>query len=608
MKRKYHVINGTLEKRFKPRKFQSGVQMVGARPTPPKNDVWADIGEIGLSAGAGVAGGAAAGPAGMIGGGIAGFATGLASVLSGNKAEQEQYDAEFDLWTGQRGDMLQGQIADSNQIAQQLNQSAKKGVYATGTEAIEVEKDELIFTKTETGKYVLKADYQGGKTHNKGGEDYQAADGDIIFPGKDRKKVMKAYKSQDFPKLESMRMSLPKDTQGGKARNGLDTDPKQQYADIQAQVKAGKLPQSFADNFYAQNANQLQDTKYDVSGVDFGDQRKGFNVDTDPGFRMRLQPDGSYKRTSSGLTSNQMIEDLEAATFNARRDNPLIESPDRRPFIGGDDSTVQQGEGAKVITPETPAGGGGKGVNPNANMPSAAMILQTVPTRVGLGEIAPMSNFKPGGIDVQSANQIGASTQQLGATAGDPGGGGGGGLAAGLGYAAQGLSALTNLFPGEAEVQRSPEVRLDRLKYKDTSALLRQQSKVNERLQASNARNVSGGNVQNYLANRRQAGISNLRTQQAIDTQEYQRRLGITGQNVQIANQEALYNNQLLQQDQQVNAANRSARQNIIRQGIGQLGQLGGQIGQDAMARENQALLAEAIGSGQYSAYGKFKG
>ncbi|HEY8363962.1 MAG TPA: hypothetical protein VIK84_00190, partial [Haloplasmataceae bacterium] len=102
--------------------------------------------------------------------------------------------------------------------------SGMRRMYKTGTKAvkpIEVEKDELIFEK-HGNKYKLIADFKGGKTHAQGGENYIAKEGDIIFPGKMRSEVMKAYISGDFSKLEKMRNELPKDTPNGTAASGLD--------------------------------------------------------------------------------------------------------------------------------------------------------------------------------------------------------------------------------------------------------------------------------------------------------------------------------------------------------------------------------------------------
>lgn len=91
-----------------------------------------------------------------------------------------------------------------------------------GVKPIEVEKDELVFSRS--GKnYKLKADFKGGKTHAQGGEPFTASEGDVIYPGKHRSKIMAAYKRGDTAMLEAIRLNLPKD--GNKAARGLNNDP-----------------------------------------------------------------------------------------------------------------------------------------------------------------------------------------------------------------------------------------------------------------------------------------------------------------------------------------------------------------------------------------------
>lgn len=112
--------------------------------------------------------------------------------------------------------------------------SNKAGGFADGTEGVldtkpvEVEKDELIFQK-QGGRYKLKADFTGGKTHEQGGEPYIASEGDVIYPGKLRSKVMKAYKRGDNKALETMRMSLPKDTVASEKKDGVPYINPSQY-------------------------------------------------------------------------------------------------------------------------------------------------------------------------------------------------------------------------------------------------------------------------------------------------------------------------------------------------------------------------------------------
>jgi hypothetical protein len=103
------------------------------------------------------------------------------------------------------------QMANFARNASKWNHKAEDGLNnIEEKKPIEVEKDELIFKKVG-GRYKLKADFQGGKTHEQGGEPYTAQEGDVIYPGKQRAKVLSAYNKGDYAALETMRMKLPKD-------------------------------------------------------------------------------------------------------------------------------------------------------------------------------------------------------------------------------------------------------------------------------------------------------------------------------------------------------------------------------------------------------------
>ncbi len=838
--KRYHTINGTLDKRFKRRKFVTGVQMIGARPKKPEG--------FGADNALNIA---SAGAAGFAAGGPAGAAIGIIGAGVGEAVNQAEENQQF------RKDLQQRKIdvtaglntgtLDANQLPVQPGQ-AKKGLYASGTEGIEVEKDELIFTKTATGKYVLKADFQGGKTHNKGGEDYQAADGDIIFPGKDRKKVMKAYKSQDFPKLESMRMSLPKDTEAGKAEDGLDNDKNRPNTVVTKYATGTEKQKHRLRNLITLASNPHNDTvvnmrmiksyikthrldvnkivngrvfKKDSGDYDYasalressgptasgqwpnrGDEGEIFIGSSHPDYaqeKQKAKDEGRTFREHKGRTlalnddeANEYFErdksitlrkdkadtiaaaKADAATiagdaearinafnkakpvktkeqedqeridrFDAKQSAKIAERDEKDPAEaerlkvlhaeiqaaqargetpGALSNTDEAGrvittdaqKGALGVIPKKPvthedlvgppgtfwqdlgqrirdaatvsepreidversAGGSGNITyyKPRQNVGFQGSPIEELPiydvnpdgttSETGTPPVVPGSTTKGTGrggyVDPRKSREVFAAPVGL-----DNGGGligpelqaalptpimnlqeqvnpemspedakkykkflkkegrrgrresrqedlkafwaqNGDSLKQGAGYAAQGFAALSNMFPGEAEIQESTPVKLSRLKYKDTSERLRQKSKINERVQASNARNVSGGNVQNYLANRKQAGLSNLQTQQDINVTEYQRSLGIANQNINIGNRESIYNNRLTQRDQEVNASNRAARSNIIRAGVGQLGQLGAQIGQDSRAQLNQEELRKAISSGMFNADGSF--
>ena len=95
------------------------------------------------------------------------------------------------------------------------------------TKDIEVEKDELMFRKIG-GKWKLIADFNGGKTHEAGGEDVTAQEGDIIFPGAKRDKLVKLLDSngviskENEPQFETERFKLPVDKDKDKAASGLE--------------------------------------------------------------------------------------------------------------------------------------------------------------------------------------------------------------------------------------------------------------------------------------------------------------------------------------------------------------------------------------------------
>lgn len=122
------------------------------------------------------------------------------------------------------------------QSSKQAKQSSKRNKlqYEKGTSSInsqndipvEVEKDEMIFRKTN-GAWKLIADFKNGLTHEQGGEDTSVQDGDVIFPGSKRGKIMGLLSTNGtiskeyLPTFESERMKLPADSKDGTAANGL---------------------------------------------------------------------------------------------------------------------------------------------------------------------------------------------------------------------------------------------------------------------------------------------------------------------------------------------------------------------------------------------------
>ena len=209
-------------------------------------------------AAAGAAAGTAFGPIGTAVGGVVGGAVGAIGTALGNKkALKAQEDLEYK--------QQQARSLSNFQPAQNTqSQIYETGTYAANmTKPVEVERDELVLRKNSLGKYSVVADFKGGKTHEQGGEDYILKEGDVVFPGKKRDKIMKLLRDGNNAGIESERMRLPKDLPNtGELENGYrnvpgvpkyptstrdifgveDTMTKEERARYIADTSAGRLP------------------------------------------------------------------------------------------------------------------------------------------------------------------------------------------------------------------------------------------------------------------------------------------------------------------------------------------------------------------------------
>lgn len=101
-------------------------------------------------------------------------------------------------------------------------------ISATDTVPVEVERNEMLFRKIN-GKFKLVADFKNGATHEAGGIDIEAQEGDVIIPGNKRGDILKilgkngVITKEGEPAFESIRLQLPKE--GEEAQLGLNIDP-----------------------------------------------------------------------------------------------------------------------------------------------------------------------------------------------------------------------------------------------------------------------------------------------------------------------------------------------------------------------------------------------
>ena len=102
-----------------------------------------------------------------------------------------------------------------NRLNQGTEFIAEDGLVAPHESLIEVEKNELVFRRKDN-KVKLIADFQAGKRHDQGGEDYVAQEGDIVIPKTKRKLVQKMMDKNsgfiiDKTRFENVVNKLPKD-------------------------------------------------------------------------------------------------------------------------------------------------------------------------------------------------------------------------------------------------------------------------------------------------------------------------------------------------------------------------------------------------------------
>jgi len=217
-------------------------------------------------AAAGAKAGGMFGPWGQLIGGVAGgIGGGIASILDQNaQPDMLDQDSRYQQF------MLENQVSTIRPEAAfaQQQQMAENGLDVKGnTKQIEVERDEIVLRKV--GKTFRKvADFKGGKPHEMGGEQFVAEEGDIIFPGKDRRRITNLVNNKRWSAIESARQQLPTDVPTGRAELGFDnTDPiKKKYGqkdvdDINAQ--GGLSGNMLAQDGGSDVMNRLLKKKYE---------------------------------------------------------------------------------------------------------------------------------------------------------------------------------------------------------------------------------------------------------------------------------------------------------------------------------------------------------
>ncbi|MDO7847632.1 hypothetical protein Q5H92_14785 [Hymenobacter sp. M29] len=323
-------------------KAAKGLHQVSVPPPGNSGDVLNSALQGGLA-------GSQFGPIGGFLGGLGGLGMGLLQSSQQDAANQQA--------------LKRNQFVKANELVDGYDPtSVQRGQYAQGTEEvgnhkpIEVEKDELVFRKVGD-KFRLKADFQKGKSHSQGGEEYLAAEGDVIFPGKQRGKVLAAYQEGNHAKLEGMRVKLPRDTNPeGKAAMGVDgTDPNSgMYTD--PYNKRGK---------YGQYGQALDQGNY-LSPFDPANPYQGNGV---LAYQPQGQPKPTYYAEPKGLTPITPRNSLDGGVGNG------FQIPSSLAPLSGVGVTSPSTSPASNTGPETALGGEGMGLGNALKYASVASNL-----------------------------------------------------------------------------------------------------------------------------------------------------------------------------------------------------------------------------------------
>lgn len=121
---------------------------------------------------------------------------------------------------------------------------------------------------------------------------------------------------------------------------------------------------------------------------------------------------------------------------------------------------------------------------------------------------------------------------------------------------------------GKVDKESANYVNPDLIKYEDISDPLRRKSREIMGINASNARNLGGGNTGNVRANLNQSAAEDFERQQQINQAEVSRALDIKNTNVGITNNSKFYNAEETGRVNNVNAQNKAKKSEYLAKGL----------------------------------------
>ena len=506
----------------------------------------------GASTGA-AAGASVGGPIGAAVGGGLGGATSAISSIAGNKKIDKMIKEE---------NQHKAMIRSQSQF--QPTQNTQSPIYENGTyaskmtEPVEVEKDEVVLRKGIDGLYKLVADFKGGKSHEKGGEDYILKEGDVVFPGKKRDKIMKSLETGDTNSIEKERAKLPK-TLPNKLEEGYG-GPKliPDYIRRRAEVMPYKFITYAEAEYNRAEGERNKRNSVPKNETTLPKQREIVSANT---IQSRLdwwnEPLESTIPTVSGNTSTPQASNPTIGKSNTgtKKTSAPVKSVEK--YISRKEATV---------SPKTT-------YTPSTELQGKDLMFKRVE-----------DNRKEVTKQIAEQEQLEKSVRR-------------GKLSESLENIGSYAPAISNIAQGMQRPSRVTKRFLtpDTLEYKDRSAGLRKESDIQARIDAENADRFSGGSAQAARAGKAMASTAKSKRSQAISEGEAVRADAIQAQNVGMRNQAKAGNIELANQYETMDAQNRAAVDAYFNRGMSDLYNIGRQKKMDKKMEKQQDLMLKML-------------
>ena len=497
------------------------------------------------------------GPWGAAVGGVVGGAASAISSVTGNKKIDNMIKEE-----NQHNAMIRSQ----SQF--QPTQNTQSPIYENGTysskmtEPVEVEKDEVVLRKGIDGLYKLVADFKGGKSHEKGGEDYILKEGDVVFPGKKRDKIMKSLNSGDMASIEKERAKLPK-TLPAKLKDGYE-GPKliPDYIRRRAEVMPYKFMTYAEAEYNRAEGERNKRNSVPKNETTLPKQREIVSANTIQSrldwWNEPLEP--TIPTVSGDASTAQAANQSIGKSSTGIKKTPAPVKSVEKPW------TPIKSRKEATVSPKT-------AYTPPTGLQDKDLMFKRVEDnrKEVTKQIAEQEQLEK----IARRERLGESLENIGSYA----------------------PAISNIVQGMQRPSRVTKRFLtpDTLEYKDRSAGLRKESDIQARIDAENADRFSGGSAQAARAGKAMASTAKSKRSQAISEGEAVRADAIQAQNVGMRNQAKAGNIELANQYETMDAQNRAAVDAYFNRGMSDLYNIGRQKKMDKKMEKQQDLILKML-------------